>query len=84
MPGDEYIQRVGNSIAYKEYKKKKITIPVPHKYRTLFLKEVDSCLCAILEDLYTFEIFKKCYDKRIMDLISKHIADLVVFNYGHN
>jgi hypothetical protein len=81
VPGDDYIQRIGNSITYRKFKSEKFTLPIPKKCKALSLGETDSCLYTILEDLYTFEVFKKCYDKRIINLISKYITDLTVFNF---
>lgn len=81
VPGDEYIKRVGNSITYRKWKEEKITIPMSDTARSSNLALSEKYILSILEDMYLFEVFKKCYNNRILNIISAGIADIVVCNY---
>lgn len=67
-PGDEFIPRIGKAISYKKFKQEKITVK---KEKNIFL--------GILKDMYAFENFPKKYDKRIVNILSGYIADIISF-----
>ena len=83
VPGDMYIQRVGNSITYRKFKSEKLIIPISEniKYCEQILSE-NKYLYSIFEDIYLYESFNKSYKERIYNLLSRYMVD--IFSYPNS